>query len=91
MTDARDAILEGLNVFRALEAWGATLYARWAEHEADAELRTGHLVIAEAGPNALATFDPQPQRHGQPARPGRHRPGRDLLGHPGRVVPVRIR
>ena len=51
MTDARDAILEGLNVFRALEAWGATLYARWAEHEADAELRAGHLVIAEREAN----------------------------------------
>src|SRR5690349_12447158 len=51
MTDARAAILEGLNVFRALEAWGATLYARWAEGEPDPELRTGHLVIAEREAN----------------------------------------
>jgi hypothetical protein len=47
MTDARAAILEGLNVFRALEAWGAALYAAWAETEPDPELRTGHLIIAE--------------------------------------------
>jgi rubrerythrin len=40
-------IIEGLNVFRALEAWGATLYAAWAEHEADARLAAGHLIIAE--------------------------------------------
>src|SRR5262245_51168697 len=40
-------ILEGLNVFRALEAWRATLYAAWAEREADATLRAGHLIIAE--------------------------------------------
>jgi hypothetical protein len=44
-------ILEGLNVFRALEAWGAVLYARWAEHESDAQLRTGHLIIAEREAN----------------------------------------
>ena len=47
MTDARSAMLEGLNVFRALEAWGAALYAAWAENESDPELRTGHLIIAE--------------------------------------------
>ena len=51
MTDARAAIIEGLNVFRALEAWGATLYVRWAESESDPELRTGHLVIAEREAN----------------------------------------
>ena len=28
----RDEVLEGLNVFRALESWGAALYAAWAEH-----------------------------------------------------------
>jgi rubrerythrin len=43
----RDAIIEGLNVFRALEAWGATLYAAWAEREPDARLAAGHLIIAE--------------------------------------------
>jgi hypothetical protein len=43
----RDDILEGLNVFRALESWGATLYAAWAESEADPVLRAGHLIIAE--------------------------------------------
>jgi hypothetical protein len=42
-----DDVLEGLNVFRALEAWGAKLYAAWADSEADAELRAGHLLIAE--------------------------------------------
>jgi hypothetical protein len=51
MTDGRAAMLEGLNLFRALEAWGATLYARWAETEADPELRTGHLIIAEREAN----------------------------------------
>ena len=51
MTDARAAMLEGLNLFRALEAWGATLYARWADGEPDAELRAGHLVIAEREAN----------------------------------------
>ena len=40
-------IIEGLNVFRALEAWGATLYAAWAANEADARLAAGHLIIAE--------------------------------------------
>ena len=44
-------ILEGLNVFRALEAWGAVLYARWAEHETDPQLRAGHLIIAEREAN----------------------------------------
>ena len=51
MTDARGEMLEGLNLFRALEAWGATLYARWAEGETDPELRAGHLVIAEREAN----------------------------------------
>ena len=40
-------IIEGLNVFRALEAWGATLYAAWAASEPDARLAAGHLIIAE--------------------------------------------
>ena len=47
MDDARAEILEGLNVFRALEAWGATLYAAWAADEPDPQLRAGHLIIAE--------------------------------------------
>ncbi len=47
MDNARAQILEGLNVFRALEAWGAELYAAWAAHETDARLRAGHLIIAE--------------------------------------------
>jgi len=47
MDNARAEILEGLNVFRALEAWGATLYAAWAADEPDARLRAGHLIIAE--------------------------------------------
>jgi len=51
MTDGRAAMLEGLNLFRALEAWGATLYARWAETETDPELRMGHLIIAEREAN----------------------------------------
>src|SRR5581483_7195431 len=42
-----DEIVEGLNVFRALEAWGAKLYAAWAALEDDEALRAGHLVIAE--------------------------------------------
>lgn len=46
-----DEILEGLNVFRALEAWGAKLYAAWAESEPDDVLRAGHLVIAEREAN----------------------------------------
>src|SRR5437867_8469584 len=51
MDDTRQAILDGMNVFRALEAWGAALYAAWAEREPDGELRTGHLVIAEREAN----------------------------------------
>ena len=42
----RDEVLEGLNVFRALESWGAALYAAWAEHEPYPVLRAGHLIIA---------------------------------------------
>jgi hypothetical protein len=49
--DGRAEMLEGLNLFRALEAWGAALYARWAASETDPELRTGHLVIAEREAN----------------------------------------
>ncbi len=48
---SRDEILEGLNVFRALESWGAELYAAWAEGEQDAYLRAGHLIIAEREAN----------------------------------------
>ncbi|MFI5364229.1 MAG: hypothetical protein ACHQ4J_01270 [Candidatus Binatia bacterium] len=51
MDERRTEILEGLNVFRALEAWGATLYAAWAADEADARLRAGHLIIAEREAN----------------------------------------
>ncbi|HYC23724.1 MAG TPA: hypothetical protein VEI94_13515 [Candidatus Bathyarchaeia archaeon] len=48
---SREQVLEGLNVFRALESWGAVLYAAWAENEADAHLRAGHLIIAEREAN----------------------------------------
>lgn len=51
MDDARAEIVEGLNVFRALESWGAVLYAAWAEREPDARLRAGHLIIAEREAN----------------------------------------
>lgn len=51
MSDGRTAMLDGLNVFRALEAWGAALYAQWAASETDAELRAGHLIIAEREAN----------------------------------------
>jgi hypothetical protein len=51
MDNARTEILEGLNVFRALEAFGATLYAAWAADEPDARLRAGHLIIAEREAN----------------------------------------
>jgi hypothetical protein len=44
-------IVEGLNVFRALEAWGAVLYAEWAAAEPDENLRAGHLIIAEREAN----------------------------------------
>jgi hypothetical protein len=47
-TSSHAQILEGLNVFRALEAWGAKLYAAWAVNEADENLRAGHLIIAGA-------------------------------------------
>jgi hypothetical protein len=47
MADARTTMLDGLNVFRALEAWGAVLYAQWAAGELDPTLRAGHLIIAE--------------------------------------------
>src|SRR5262245_8179827 len=50
-TTERDEVLEGLNVFRAPESWGATLYAAWAEHETDPILRAGHLIIAEREAN----------------------------------------
>ncbi len=51
MDNASAEILEGLNVFRALEAWGATVYAAWAAEEPDAHLRAGHLIIAEREAN----------------------------------------
>ena len=51
MSDTRTAMLDGLNVFRALEAWGAALYARWAEREQDPGLKAGHLIIAEREAN----------------------------------------
>jgi rubrerythrin len=51
MDDTRAEIIEGLNVFRALESWGATLYAAWAVREPDARLRAGHLIIAEREAN----------------------------------------
>ena len=47
MDDHRAEIIEGLNVFRALETGGATLYAAWAAREPDDRLRAGHLIIAE--------------------------------------------
>ena len=47
----RQKIVEGLNVFRALESWGAVLYAAWAESEPDPHLRAGHLIIAEREAN----------------------------------------
>ena len=49
--DERATILDGLNVFRALEAWGAKLYAAWAAAETAATWRAGHLVIAEREAN----------------------------------------
>ena len=43
----------------------------------------GHVVIAEAGTNALATFSPAAANGTvTPARRGRHRPVGDLLGGP---------
>jgi hypothetical protein len=51
MSNARLAMLEGLNVFRALEAWGAALYAQWATREEDPALKAGHLIIAEREAN----------------------------------------
>jgi hypothetical protein len=47
----REAILEGLNVFRALESWGAVLYAAWAQSESDPHLNAAHLIIAEREAN----------------------------------------
>jgi hypothetical protein len=51
MPDERAAMLDGLNMFRALEAWGAALYAQWAASEDDPVLRAGHLIIAEREAN----------------------------------------
>ena len=51
MDDPREEIIEGLNIFRALEGWGARLYAAWAAREPDARLRAGHLIIAEREAN----------------------------------------
>ena len=51
MDSRRAEILEGLNVFRALESWGATLYAAWADGESDPRLRAGHLIIGEREAN----------------------------------------
>src|SRR5438477_5772842 len=48
---ASTEVLQGLNVFRALEAWGAVLYAAWGASEPDLELRAGHLIIAEREAN----------------------------------------
>lgn len=50
-TSSHAQIVEGLNVFRALEAWGAKLYAAWAANETDENLRAGHLIIAEREAN----------------------------------------
>ena len=44
-------VVQGLNVFRALEAWGAALYASWGANEPDPVLRAGHLIIAEREAN----------------------------------------
>ena len=50
----------------------------------------GHLVIAEAGHECPGHLRARRARDGHPAQRGRHRPGRDLLGGPGRAVPVRV-
>jgi rubrerythrin len=50
-TTGRAQMIEGLNIFRALEAWGAKLYAAWAAEEEDDHLRAGHLIIAEREAN----------------------------------------
>ena len=50
-TTSRAQMIEGLNIFRALEAWGAKLYAAWAADEEDEHLRAGHLIIAEREAN----------------------------------------
>jgi hypothetical protein len=68
MADVRGEITEGLNVFRALEAWGATLYARWAASESDPELRSGHLIIAEREANHARLLAERLRRLG--AEPG---------------------
>ncbi len=49
----------------------------------------GHLVIAEAGTNALATFTLDPG-HGDPDRCGRYRSGSDMLGRSGARILLRL-
>ena len=62
-----------MNVFRALEAWGAALYAQWAAHEEDPALRTGHLVIAEREANHARLLAERLRALGTQARPGLRR------------------
>ena len=40
----------------------------------------GHLIVADAGTNALSGLRAERQRHAHPARRGGDRPGSDLLG-----------
>ncbi len=50
----------------------------------------GHLVIAEAGPDALATFTISGDGTTSLVELGTDRPGGDLLGGTGRALPVRL-
>jgi hypothetical protein len=69
MDDPRAEIIEGLNVFRALETWGATLYAAWAAREPDARLRAGHLIIAEREANHARLLAERMRALGEAPRP----------------------
>ena len=51
---------------------------------------SGHLVIAEAGTNALATFTLAASGTAEPDRRGAHRRAGHLLGRSRRAVPVRL-
>ncbi len=52
--------------------------------------RDGHVVVAEAGPNAVATFSLSPGGHLTQLAIAGHRADGDLLGRPGGPALLRV-
>lgn len=44
---SNEAVIEGLNIYRAVEACGERVMRHWAEMSTDGELRSGFATIAE--------------------------------------------